>query len=116
MKRSSKWLIVNFPIIIVFLQVVANFLYAIYEPLYSKLFFFISGLCGMNWVTALFMVAFTFYFRFCRISRVCALAELVFCTADLIVNGNPEYNSYIQLLVGTGALVITYILLKSGKD
>lgn len=110
MKRIAKILIVNFPILIVAGQVAANIVYLIDADFYSRQSFYFSGAFGLNWVTAAFMIAFTFYFRFCSISRVCAVAEGLFSIGDFFIRDNEFYNIFLQVLGGGLALLITLIL------
>lgn len=113
MKRLVRGFIMYFPVILIAGQLAANILYVASPEIYSDWFFYIGALFGINWLMAIFMVAFTFYFKFCSISRVCAVTELLFGVVDLAAKDSPQFNVAVQIIAAAIALLITGIIFKT---
>ena len=62
MKRYSRLAIVYFPVLLVTLQVAANFLFLAEPELYYSIGFYLNTFLGTNMLFALFLVVFTFSF------------------------------------------------------
>ena len=107
MKRV-KLFIVYFPVTLVMLQVLANGLYFIAPEVYNVSGFYLNTFLGTNILFAVFLVAFTFTFRFCSVSKWAALAELAFGLFYLIRQKDDVYNVGIQIIVGVIALIATF--------
>jgi hypothetical protein len=106
MKKSIKVYIIYFPITLVFLQVLINFLALIDFDFYNKVGFYLNTFFGTNILFALFLVGFTFFFKFCSVSRAASIAELLFGINYLIIQNDNLYNILFQIIVGTIALII----------
>jgi len=107
MKYYSKLFIVYFPIVLVSLQGVVNILALVNKPLYYSMGFYLNTFLGTNIFFSVFMLAFTFYFKFCTVSRAAAIAEVLFGLNYLIVQQDNLYNILFQIIVGAIALLIT---------
>jgi hypothetical protein len=114
LKQAAKILMTWFPVIIVAGQVGCNILFMLNPDYYIKNAYTLCGLFGMNWITVLFMVSFTFYFKFCAISRLCALVELYFGVMTLI-SDDWTYNLMLKTMVGVLAVLITGIIFTTEK-
>ena len=109
MKSYIKIGIIYFPIILILAQVLANLIYLFAPSFYISIAFYANLLVGTNVLFTLFLVGFTFYFKFCEISRTAALAELAFVVNYLIVQEDSLYNILFQIIVGTFAIIATII-------
>lgn len=107
MKYYSKLFIIYFPIVLVLLQVVANVLSLVNKPFYYSIGFYLNTFLGTNILFSVFMLLFTYYFKFCTISRAAAIAEVLFGLAYLIIQEDNIYNISFQIIVGITALLIT---------
>ena len=107
MKRV-KLFIVYFPVTLVMLQVLANGLYFIAPEVYNVSGFYLNTFLGTNVLFAFFLLAFTFMFRFCAVSRWAAGAEVLFAMYYLIIQKDDVYNIVFQITVGTLMLIATF--------
>ena len=100
LKLASKIFITYFPVILLLLQLIMNNIALINNELYNSLGFYLSTFLGTNILYALFSIAYTFYFKFCSVSRAAAIAQLLFGIFYLIIKEDNIYNIlYICLLV-----------------
>lgn len=108
MKRVIRILIVFFPVMLVAGQVLVNLLSFVFPQVYYATGFYLNTFFGTNVFFALFLVAFTFTMRFCRVSRYAAIAELMFAVNFMIVKEDNLYNILFQVIVGLTALAFTF--------
>jgi hypothetical protein len=108
MKKTVKIFIVYFPVILVSGQVLINLLSFLYEPAYKAAGFYLNTFFGTNVFFALFLVAFTWMFKFCSVSKWAALAECLFAINYLVVKEDNLYNISFQIIVGLVAIAATY--------
>lgn len=107
MKRVKSF-IIYFPVILVSIQVLVN-IYALLDSTgYYAAGFYLNTFIGTNVLFALFLVAFTFSFNFCQVSRFASVAEILFAVNYLFVQEDNLYNIIFQLIVGIISLVLTY--------
>src|SRR5678815_1485440 len=78
MNKKVKLFIVYFPVLLISCQVLVDLLAIINQPLYLKWGFYLNTFFGTNVLFAVFLLAFTLMFRFCRISVWAAVAECAF--------------------------------------
>lgn len=107
MKTVRKFL-VYFPVILVAMQVLVNLYALIDRESYNAAGFYLNTFVGTNIFFAVFLVAFTFSFNFCHVSRYAAVAELLFGIFYLIIQQDNIYNIMFQIVVGGGSLFFTY--------
>lgn len=115
MKNIAKHIIINFAIYIVAGQFLCNLLYFINPQLYYDSGFYLGALFGINTGVALFLFVFTMYFRFCWISRICAIAEVIAAGVYLIIKEDGLYNIFIQTWIFGVALILTGLVLLTDK-
>lgn len=108
MKKKLKLFVVYFPVVLVGLQVLLNLFYFVFPEAYMTAGFYLGVMVGTNMGFALFLVALTFLFHFCAISRWAAIAEFLFGLNYLIVQQDNLYNIMFQVIVGTIALIATF--------
>lgn len=112
MKKAGRLFIVYFPVILVAFQVLLNLLSFVFPQAYIDTDFYLNLMLGTNGLYALFLAVLTFNLKFCMISRACALAECCFAVAYGIIKVDNIYNISIQIIIGTAALIITYLQYK----
>jgi len=98
---------VYFPIVLVLCQVLSNLLSFVWWDGYIAAAFYLNHFLGVNVLFAFFMLAFTYWFKFCAVSRFSAWAEVLFAINFLIVQEDNLYNIMFQVIVGTLALLLT---------
>lgn len=108
MKNKLKLFIVYFPVLLVSFQVAVNLLYFLWNSFYMSSGFYLNTFFGTNVLFAIFLVAYTFMFKFCKISRWAAIAEVLFAINFLVVKEDNMYNILFQIIVGVLAILITF--------
>jgi hypothetical protein len=106
--RKLKVFIIYFPVLLVSLQVIANMLALISWDIYNSIGFYLNTFLGTNMLFAFFLVAFTYMFKFCTISRVAAWTEVAFGVNYLIVQQDNLYNILFQIISGSLAVFFTF--------
>ena len=107
MRKRIKVFVIYFPVILVACQVLVNLVSFVLPDLYIKAGFILNTLFGVNALFALFLLSFTYRFKFCAVSRYSAWAEVLFAFNFLIVQQDNLYNIMFQVIVGSLALVLT---------
>ena len=105
--KKAKLFIIYFPVILVSCQVIVNLLYFIWFDAYINAAFYLNTFFGTNVLFALFLLAFTYWFRFCAVSRYSAWAEILFALNYMVVQQDNLYNIIFQIIVGITALLLT---------
>lgn len=108
MKKPIKIFIIYFPVVLVSLQVLVNIFALIDRGSYNAVGFYLNTFLGTNVLFSFFMLAFTFSFRFCAVSRWAAIAEVLFGLNYLIIQQDNLYNIIFQIIVGLISLWLTY--------
>lgn len=108
MRKYLKIFIIYLPVILVSGQVLANLMSFVWPEGYADSAFYLNHFLGCNMLFAIFLVAFTHWFRFCAVSRYAAWAELAFGIFFMIVHEDNIYNIMFQIIVGTAALLLTF--------
>lgn len=108
MKKKIKLFIIYFPVILVSCQVMVNLFSFVSFDAYVKAGFILNTLFGVNGLFALFMLAFTYWFKFCEVSRFAAWAEILFAGNYLIVQQDNLYNIMFQVIIGSIAILLTF--------
>lgn len=103
-----KIFIIYFPIMLVTCQVLVNLFSFVNYGAYVKYGLILNTLFGVNMFFAAFMVAFTYWFRFCAVSRYTAWAEVLFGLLYLVIQDDNLYNRLFQVVIGVGAIVLTF--------
>ncbi len=108
MRKQIKLFIIYFPVVLVSCQVLVNLFSFVSFDLYVKAGFVLNTLFGVNALFALFLLAFTYRFKFCAVSRYAAWAEVLFAFNYLIIQEDNLYNIMFQVIVGSIALLLTF--------
>jgi len=109
MKRNVKLILIYGPVALVCFQVLVNLLFFISKNTYMAAGFYLNAFFGTNVLFSLFLLAFTFTFKFCAISRWAAIAEVLFALNYLIIQEDNLYNIMFQIIVGVVAIILTLI-------
>lgn len=105
--KKLKLFIIYFPVILIACQVLVNIFSFINFEIYVKYGFILNTLFGVNFLFALFLLSFTYWFKFCAVSRYSAWAEILFAINYLVVQQDNLYNILFQIIVGLMALILT---------
>lgn len=108
MRKKLKIFIAYFPVILIVGQIITNLLYFFAPEFYSHYGFYLGLAFGTNLLFALFLVGFTFWFRFCAVSRYAAIAQLLFAVNYLVVQEDNLYNIIFQIVIGILSLLLTF--------
>lgn len=108
MRRKFKIFIIYFPIILVSCQIIVNLLSFIIPKWYNQAGFVLNTLFGVNLLFAVFLLSFTYWFKFCAVSMYSAWAEILFAANYLIIQEDNLYNILFQVIVGIIALLLTF--------
>lgn len=108
MKKHLKLFVIYFPVILVGAQVLVNLMSFLFPGAYAATGFYLNTFFGTNMLFALFLLVFTFMFKFCEVSRWAAVAEVLFGLNYLIVQQDNLYNIMFQVIVGTLAIIATF--------
>jgi hypothetical protein len=108
MQRKIKVFVIYFPVILITGQVLVNLLSFVCPAFYVKAGFILNTLFGVNALFALFLLAFTYWFKFCSVSRYAAWAEVLFAINFLVIQQDNLYNIMFQIIVGFLALILTF--------
>lgn len=108
MRRKLKIFVIYFPVILVGCQVATNLLYFVSGEMYNKLGFLLNLAFGVNILFAVFLLCFTYWFKFCAVSRYSAWAEILFAANYMIIQQDNLYNIMFQLIVGALAMILTF--------
>lgn len=106
--RKVKLFIVYFPILLVTGQVLINLFSFVDNRSYIAAGFYLNTFFGTNVFFSLFLLAFTFSFKFCAVSRAAAVAEFLFAANYMIVQVDNLYNISFQVIVGLVAIGFTF--------
>ena len=107
MKNKAKLFLAYFPVIFLGCQMAANVLYFVAPEIYITKGLLLNALFGGSLLFAIFLVCFTFIFRFCEVSRWAAIAELIFGIMALFMK-DDVYNISLQLGIGLFAMIATF--------
>lgn len=108
MRKRLKIFIIYLPVILVSAQVAVNLLSFVWPEGYTASGFYLNTFFGTNILFALFLVAFTHWFKFCAVSRYAAWGELAFGLNYMIVQEDNLYNILFQVIVGVIVLLLTF--------
>ena len=108
MKKYLKIFVIYFPVILITGQVIINLTSFSFPAFYLKAGFVLNTLFGVNFMFALFLLSFTYWFKFCSVSRYAAWAEVLFAVNYLIVQNDNLYNIMFQIIIGILAIILTF--------
>ena len=89
-------------------QVMVNLFSFVSFDAYVKYGLVLNTFFGTNALFALFLLSFTYWFKFCAVSRYAAWAEVLFAINFLIVQQDNLYNIMFQVIIGSIAILLTF--------
>jgi hypothetical protein len=92
-----------------------NILYLINKEIYYKYFFILSQIAGLSISYLIPMLAVVFLLKFCYVSRICAIAQVILTILWLVIQEDNMYNITAQLIIGFLALLFTYFKIRKIK-
>jgi hypothetical protein len=98
------------------IQLACNLIYLFSESFYNEYSFYFTYLTGTSFSYILPLLAATFLFKFCEVSRICAVTQLVLSILWLVIQEDNVYNIAAQNTFGILSLLFTYIRYKQLKE
>ncbi len=108
MRKQLKVFVIYFPVILIACQVIVNITSFVLPDFYIRAGLVLNTLFGVNAFFAFFLLAFTYWFKFCDVSRFAAWGEVLFAVNYLVIQEDNLYNIVFQITVGTLALILTF--------
>lgn len=106
----KKIILAYFPIIYTMLQLICNVVYFIDKEFYLNLAFYFQNTIGTSLILSVFLVIYTSYFKFCSISKITALTQLLMSIVYLVIQDDSIYNIIFQITVMFISLILTLYL------
>ena len=108
MKRAANLFLAYFPLGLLALQVIADFVYLIDFDTYAGVYFYLGWAMGSSFLFSLFLVILTERLKFCEVSKWAARAQMGFSIVYLIIRQDNIYNISIQIVLGLVAIILTW--------
>jgi hypothetical protein len=96
-------------------QLLANITSIFFKEFYYKNWFIIANLVGVSFIYLIPMVAVVFLLKYCYVSRICAIAQVILTILWLVIQEDNIYNITAQLIIGFLALFFTYFKIRKIK-
>lgn len=107
MKKVLTILVAYSFVYITSLQLFVNILFVFKKDFYLKYAFYFTQISGLSISYLLPMVAVAFLLKFCKVSRICAIAQIIMSVLWLIIQEDNIYNITSQIIIGVLALLFT---------
>ncbi len=107
MKKVLTFIVAYSFVIITIVQLLVNILAILNPNFYYKNMFIISNLVGFSFAYLIPMVSVAFLLKFCKVSRICAVAQIILSLLWLIIQEDNIYNITAQIIIGGLALLFT---------
>lgn len=108
MKKISTLFLAYFPLALLMLQVVADFIYLISFDNYASIYFYLGWAMGSSFLLSMFLIILTERLKFCGISKWSARAQMAFSIVYLIIREDNIYNISLQIVIGLVAMILTF--------
>jgi hypothetical protein len=108
MRMRGKLFMAYFPFVLVSGQFIINVLYLL--GIDNEIFLYYSNaLFGTNLGFAVFLVCYTQFFHFCRISKWSAFVEVLLALDVMIVRDETTYNLVFQSIILFAGIILTLL-------
>jgi len=108
MRMRGKIFMAYFPFVLVCCQFIINCLFLL--GLDNQTFlYYANALFGTNFFFAVFLVCYTQFFYFCRISKWASIAEFLLALDVLFVKNDSTYNLIFQSIILICAIIVTLL-------
>jgi hypothetical protein len=94
-------------VIITLAQLICNVIFIFNENYYKKNSFYLSQVSGFTYTTFFIILCLPFAFKFCKVSRICAVSQIILLILWNIIQEDNTYNITSQIIIGTLALLFT---------
>jgi hypothetical protein len=115
MKKILTFIVAYSFVIITGVQLLVNIISIFFKEFYYKNWFIIANLVGVSFIYLIPMVAVVFLLKYCYVSRICAIAQVILSILWLVIQKDNVYNISAQLIVGFLALLFTYFKIRKIK-
>ncbi len=112
MKKLLTFIVAYSFVIITGVQLLVNLISIFFREFYYKNWFIIANLVGVSFIYLIPMIAVVFLLKFCYVSRICAIAQVILTILWLVIQEDNMYNITAQLIIGFLALFFTYFKIK----
>jgi hypothetical protein len=106
-KKILTFIVAYSFVIITSVQLFVNLVFILAPEFYMRNSFYFSQVGGLSVSYLLPMLAVAFLFKFCTISRVCAVAQVILTVLWLVIQEDNVYNITAQITIGIFALLFT---------
>ncbi len=108
MRMRGKLYMAYFPFVLVCCQFIINCLFLL--GLDNQTFlYYANALFGTNFFFAVFLVCYTQFFYFCRISKWAAFVEVLLAIDVIVVRNDNIYNLVFQTIILIAAIMLTLL-------
>jgi hypothetical protein len=115
MKKILTFIVAYSFVIITSVQLLANIISIFFREFYYKNWFLIANLVGVSFIYLIPMVAVVFLLKYCYVSRICAIAQVILTVLWLVIQEDNLYNITAQITIGTLSLLFTYFKIRKIK-
>lgn len=112
MKKIATFIVAYSFVIITALQLVVNLVFIFFKDFYLQNWFMLANLFGFSFLYLIPMVSVAFLFKFCAMSRICAIAQVILSLLWLIIQEDNVYNITAQVIIGGLSLALTFKKIK----
>jgi len=108
MRMRGKLYMAYFPFVLVCIQFLINvaLLLGLDNP---EILYYLNAMFGTNFFFAVFLVCYTNFFHFCRISKWASFAELALAIDVMVVKNETTYNLIFQTIIIICAIIATLL-------
>jgi hypothetical protein len=112
-KKILTFIVAYSFVIITSVQLFVNLVFILAPEFYMRNSFYFSQVGGLSVSYLLPMLAVAFLFKFCTISRVCAVAQVILTVLWLVIQEDNVYNITAQITIGIFALLFSIKKIKN---
>lgn len=108
MRMRGKLYMGYFPFVLVCIQFLINvaLLLGLDNP---EVLYYLNAMFGTNFFFAVFLVCYTNFFHFCRISKWASFAELALAIDVMVVKNETTYNIVFQSVIMICGIIVTLL-------
>jgi hypothetical protein len=107
-KRVLTFIVAYCFVIITAMQLFVNLLFVLAPDFYIRNAFYITQIGGFLISYLIPMVSVAFLFKFCEVSRVCAVAQVILTILWVVIKEDNTFNITAQIIICVMALLFTF--------
>jgi hypothetical protein len=112
MKKVRLHIIAYCFVYITLIQFICNLIFLFNKDFYILNIFYLTQISGLNYINIIILTCVVFQLKYCNISRICAIAQVILSILWLVIQEDNFYNITAQLIIGFLALFFTYFKIK----